>query len=56
MTRYHTFDEVPDWAKPEIKELMDAGALRGDEKGDLSLSDDLMRAIIINKRYTDSKQ
>mgnify|MGYP004487634055 CR=1 FL=1 len=55
MTRYHTFDEVPDWAKPEIKELMDAGALRGDEKGDLNLSDDLMRAIIINKRYTESR-
>lgn len=55
MTRYHTFDEIPDWAKPEIKELMDAGALRGDEKGDLSLSDDLMRAIIINKRYTESR-
>lgn len=54
MTRYHTFDEVPDWAKPEIKELMDAGALRGDEKGDLNLSDDLMRALIINKRYTDA--
>ena len=32
-----------------------AGALRGDEKGDLSLSDDLMRAIIINKRYTESR-
>ena len=27
--------------------------LRGDEKGDLNLSDDLMRAIIINKRYTE---
>lgn len=49
---YHTFEELPDWAKPTIRELMDADALRGRE-GDLDLSDDLLRSLVVNKRYTD---
>ena len=49
---YHTFEELPDWAKPTIRELMDVDALRGRE-GDLDLSDDLLRSLVVNKRYTD---
>ena len=31
---------------------MDVDALRGRE-GDLDLSDDLLRSLVVNKRYTD---
>ena len=54
MKRYHTFEEIPEWAKPEVKELIDSGALRG-SNDDLNLSEDLMRSLIISKRYVDLK-
>ena len=54
MKRYHTFEEIPEWAKPEVKELIDSGALRGSNDG-LNLSEDLMRSLIISKRYMDLK-
>ena len=52
MAYYKTYDALPDWAKPEIKKLMDAGALRGDENGNINLSEDMMRGLIIGARYT----
>ncbi len=48
--RYQTFEELPDWAKPETKELIDAGALKGNEKG-LDLTEDMLRCLLISKRY-----
>lgn len=53
MAYYKTFDALPDWAKPELKKIMDAGALRGDENGDINLSDEMLRGLIIGARYTD---
>lgn len=53
MAYYKTFDALPDWAKPEIKKIMDAGALRGDENGDINLTDEMLRGLIIGARYTD---
>lgn len=52
---YKTFNDIPEWAKPEIKALMDSGALKGDEKGDINLTNDMMRCLIISKRYADEK-
>lgn len=49
---YNKVDAVPEWAKNDIKELIDNNILRGDENGNLGLSDTLIRSIIINKRYT----
>lgn len=51
--RYHKLEELPAWAQPEIKELMDAGALKGDQNGDLDLSLDMVRVMLVTKRYAD---
>ena len=50
--RYKTIDDVPAWAKRETKELIDSGALRGNENG-LDVTDDMLRGIIISKRYAE---
>ena len=52
--RYNKIEEMPAWAQAEIKELVDAGALKGDEHGNLDLTEDMMRTLIINKRYAES--
>ena len=54
--RYRTIEEIPEALRAEAQELIDSGALkgRGDEKG-LDVTDDMLRAIIISKRYTDEK-
>lgn len=54
MKRYNKVEEMPAWAQPEIQALVDAGALRGDENGDLNLTEDMIRMLIINKRYSDT--
>lgn len=53
--RFHRLEELPEWAQPEIKALMDAGALKGDENGDLDLTLDMVRVLIISKRYADER-
>lgn len=50
--RYNTIDDVPDWAKRETQELIDSGALRGNENG-LDVTDDMLRCLIISKRYAE---
>lgn len=53
LKRFKTFDELPDWAKPEAKELIDAGAFRG--RGDnLDVTEDMLRVMIINMRYANN--
>lgn len=52
--RYNKVEEMPKWAQPEIQELVDANALRGDENGNLNLTEDMIRMLIINKRYAES--
>ena len=54
MVRYQHVEDMPKWAQPEIQELVDAGALRGDENGNLNLTEDMIRMLIINKRYAES--
>ena len=49
--RYKTIEDVPEWAKPETQELIDLGALRGNEKG-LDVTEDMLRTMIINLRAT----
>ena len=50
LTVYNTLEQVPDWAKPSIQKLLDAGALTGNEKGELELSRDLTRTLVILDR------
>lgn len=51
VTRYQTINDVPAWAKHETQELIDLGALRGNERG-LDVTDDMLRTMIINLRAT----
>ena len=50
--RYNTIDDVPEWAKRETQELIDSGALRGNENG-LDVTEDMLRCLIISKRYAE---
>lgn len=49
--RYQTLEELPAWAIPEATELVELGALKGNEKG-LDLTEDMLRCMIINLRAT----
>ena len=51
--RLQTLDEVPPSLRTETQELIASGALRGDGKG-LDVTEDMLRAMIVAKRYTDS--
>ena len=48
---YNYMDEnMPEWARGTVQKLMDKGALKGNEKGELELTDDLLRMLVINDR------
>ncbi len=49
-TVYHTVEEVPQWAKETVKDLVACGALKGDETGDLALSEEMVRLLVIMER------
>lgn len=42
-------DNMPEWARPTIKKLVDKGYLKGDGEG-LQLDDNLLRMLVINDR------
>ena len=54
MVRYDSIDDVPGWAQDTVRALMDAGALQGDDRGRLDLSLDMIRGMVIGKRYADT--
>ena len=47
---YKTVNEIPEYAKSIIKDLVDSGVIKGEENGNLNLSDEMVRTIIITKR------
>lgn len=47
---FHSVEEVPAWARPTVQKLIDKGALQGVGGGDLDLSADLLRMLVINDR------
>lgn len=47
--RYQTITDVPDWARPTVRKLVDSGSIRGNELG-LDLSSDMLRLLVINDR------
>lgn len=55
MVRYSKIEDVPDWAQDTVRALMDAGALKGDEHGCIDLSRDMIRGMVIGKRYADTR-
>lgn len=47
---YKKLENVPAWAKPTVQKAIDKGALQGDEHGNLNLSYDLTRTLVILDR------
>ena len=54
MTRYNTVAEMPEYYRAEAQALIDAGALKGGTDGSLNISEDMLRCMIISKRYMDT--
>ena len=47
---YKTIDKVPSYYRDSVKKVIDKGALKGNEKGELNLSEDMCRIITIFDR------
>lgn len=54
MIRYHSIDEMPSYYREEAAQLVDSGALQGDN-GDLDVSEDMIRGAIIGMRYSEAR-
>lgn len=50
---YQTVNQIPEYAKSIIKDLVDSGVIKGEENGNLNLTDEMVRTIIICKRIID---
>lgn len=55
MTRYHSIGEMPSYYRDEAAQLVDSGALQGDNNGDLNVSEDMIRDAIIGMRYAEAR-
>ena len=53
-TRYNTVAELPAWAREETQRLIDRGALLGDEHGNLDVTMDMLRTMIVCQRMVDA--
>ena len=51
MVRYNKLEDVPDWAQDTVRELVDAGALGGVGGGNLDLSMDMIRGLVVGTKY-----
>lgn len=49
-TRYKQLEDVPAWARADIGKLAAMGVLKGNERGELDLSDDMVRAMTLMVR------
>ena len=56
MIRYNTIEEVPSWAQEETQKLIDRGALLGDEHGNLDVTMDMLRTMIVCQRMIDENK
>lgn len=43
-------DNMPSWARPTISKLIEKGILKGDERGNLNLDDNMLRMFVILDR------
>lgn len=55
MIRYHSIGEMPIYYREEAAQLVDSGALQGDNNGDLNVSEDMIRGAIIGMRYAEAR-
>lgn len=51
MVRYNKLEDVPDWAQDTVRALVDAGALGGVGGGNLDLSMDMIRGLVVGAKY-----
>ena len=54
-TRYNTVEELPAWAQEETQKLINRGALLGDEHGNLDVTMDMLRTMIVCQRMVGGK-
>ena len=54
-TRHNTVAELPAWAQEETQKMIDRGALKGDENGNLDVTMDMLRTMIVCQRMVDGK-
>lgn len=47
---YNKINEMPEWARPTIRKLIDENKLFGDERGNLNLSEDMIRLLVVINR------
>lgn len=47
---YKTLEDIPAWGKPTVEKLVNKKAIQGDENGDLNISNDLLRMLVIHDR------
>lgn len=47
---YKTLDDIPAWGKSTIEKLINKNALKGDENGNLNITNDLLRTLVIHDR------
>ena len=50
MKTYKTLADVPSYYQPSVKKVVDKGALKGNEKGELNVSEDLCRTLTVLDR------
>lgn len=50
MVRYQKVEEMPEYARETITKLVKVGVLKGDQNGNLDLSEDMMRILVILDR------
>ena len=55
MIRYNSIGEMPSYYREEAAQLVDSGALQGDNNGDLNVSEDMIRGAIIGMRYAEAR-
>ena len=54
MKRYNTLNEVPNWAKPMVKDMQDKGCFS--DKNKMDLTDDMLRAMALVTRYLEKNK
>ena len=52
---YKTIADVPDWGKGMVQKLIDSGVMQGDEHGDINVSGDMLRGMVIMERMLEKK-
>ena len=50
MIIYKTLNDIPDWGKSTVEKLANKNVLKGDENGNLNITNDLLRTLVIHDR------